>query len=196
MLKAPGPHRREGGCHERVCVHWCPVCPVLGRINIKLFLSCSCSCFQLAHPRPLLLLLGASLRFTRPSLILPATSDYAATLACGIQLSFLHPYRPLQYELASFTCQEQWLHMVCVERKVLAVRPHIQLLFDASCHSHIRTLESHMEANRGTALSILTSIGSDMHECRLACRPMYMHHTHWSAGHPNNVRSRFAKHQG
>lgn len=81
MLKAPGPHRREGGCHERVCVHWCPVCPVLGRINIKLFLSCSCSCFQLAHPRPLLLLLGASLRFTRPSLILPATSDYAATLS-------------------------------------------------------------------------------------------------------------------
>ena len=26
LLKAPGPHRREGGCHERVCVHWCPVC--------------------------------------------------------------------------------------------------------------------------------------------------------------------------
>jgi hypothetical protein len=33
-----------------------------------------------------------------------------------------------------------------------------------------RTLESHMEPTRGTALSILTSIGSDMHECRLACQ--------------------------
>ena len=58
-----------------------------------------------------------------------------------------------------------------------------------------RTLESHMEATRGTALSILTSIGSDMHECRLACRPMYMHHTQWSAGHPK-IPSRLAKHQG
>jgi hypothetical protein len=99
-----------------------------------------------------------------------------------VQLSFLHPYRPLQYEVASFTCQEQWLHMVYVEREMLAVRPHIQRLFDASSHSHVRTLKSHMEPNRGIALSILTSIGSDMHECRLACRPMYMHHTHWSAG--------------
>ena len=74
------------------------------------------------------------------------------------------------------------------------------LYFDTSCPAILTpTLESHMEPARGTALSILTSIGSDMHECRLACKPMYMHHTHWSAGHPSshpNVPSRFAKHQG
>ena len=54
---------------------------------------------------------------------------------------------------------------------------HAYLRFDFTCRccstrpvTLTRTLESHMEPARGTALSILTSIGSDMHECRLACQ--------------------------
>ena len=162
--------------------------------SISLFLLC----LQLALPRPHgVLHLGASLRFTRSSLILPATSDDATTLSLNSPfsihtVSFCNTRLPSSRDsgngyssyLSRHACSRFDLtHKCCSTRPVTLTR----------------TLESPMEPARGTALSILTSIGSDMHECRLACKPMYMHHTHWSAGHPSshpNVPSRFAKHQG
>ena len=85
--EASGPHRREGGCHERVRIGdvWPSLCWVR--------YSCPCwSVSSLPLPRPDgALLLGASLRFTRSSLILPATSDYAATLSVCFPF-FLAPY--------------------------------------------------------------------------------------------------------
>lgn len=194
--KASGPHRRECGCHERVCIG--KLCWVR---SILLFLLC----LQLALPRPHgALHLGASLRFTRSSLILPATSDHlrptiyaAATvlpfLPCPYILSYLRvsPSRDRgnasTLYMSRHACSRLDLTYSCCST-----------LYSTSPVILTRTLDSHMEPARGTALSILTSIGSDMHECRLACKPMYMHHTHWSAGHPSshpNVPSRFAKHQ-
>lgn len=89
--EASGPHRREGGCHERLCVgDLCWVRSIL--FLLFLFVLLAPSSLQLALPRPDgALLLGASLRSTRSSLILPATSDYAATLSACFPF-FLAPY--------------------------------------------------------------------------------------------------------
>ena len=131
--------------------------------------SSPCSSLQLALPRPDgALLLGASLRFTRSSLILPATSDDATTLSLNSPfsihtVSFCNTRLPSSRDsgngyssyLSRHACSRFDLtHKCCSTRPVTLTR----------------TLESPMEPARGTALSILTSIGSDMHECRLACQ--------------------------
>jgi hypothetical protein len=167
----------------------------LGLINIILVPVLLAAC-SLHLPRPDgALLLGASLRFTRSSLILPATSDYAATLSlCAVPLSSSAiPQASASRNRGNDYTSYMW-RRAC-SKYDLTYRC-CSTLYPTRPSTLIRTLESHMEPTRGTALSILTSIGSDMHECRLACRPLHMHHTHWSAGHSNNVRSRFAKHQG
>lgn len=187
LLKAPGPHRREGGCHERVCVHWCPV---LGRINIILVLLLLPACTSEAAPSPS----WRELEIHAPKL--DPSSHFRLRRHSGIQLSFfIHTVRfntrSLRSRARSNGCTWHASSEKCSQYDLIY----------SCCSTRPATHTSEpwnltWEANRGTALSILTSIGSDMHECRLACRPMYMHHTHWSAGHPNNVRSRFAKHQG